>query len=485
MSNLIKNELIKIFKKKSTYIILAITIVFIIASNFIYKNNESQYFYSYSDDLLEFYEESLDDFSPTDLSTQSAYIDTKTQIDMIKLIKKYGYSSWQANIIPQELYTYIRDINEYTYFNIKDEDTYNESKLKYDEIVKKLDADDWRYFATIQLNDVNNQIAIQKELQQNSVDKSELKSIESTLNSLEAQKQVLQWRLDKDISFAPSFLNSCLERYENFNELVYQYEHSSDNHSYSEKQDYYEALENLNVNKYYIENNIRDIKNNDTRGLLINLFNEYELFILIFVIMIAGGIVSDEFNKGTIKLLLVRPYSRVKILLSKFIVCVIVLLLFIISVAGIQFIVGGIIQGFDSLKVPAVVYNYNTHQIETLNIIKFIIISTIAKLPMYILLMTLAFACSTIFTNTAVSIVLPLLGYMGSSLINMLAMAYDIKALLYFVTPNWDLTDYLFGGLPMFEGLTVPFSLVVCLVYFLIMIIVSFTIFKKRNIKNI
>ena len=30
--------------------------------------------------------------------------------------------------------------------------------------------------------------------------------------------------------------------------------------------------------------------------------------------MIAGTIVSEEFNKGTIKLLLVRPYSRNKIL---------------------------------------------------------------------------------------------------------------------------------------------------------------------------
>ena len=33
MLNLIKNELIKIFKKKSTYIILIITLLFIILSN--------------------------------------------------------------------------------------------------------------------------------------------------------------------------------------------------------------------------------------------------------------------------------------------------------------------------------------------------------------------------------------------------------------------------------------------------------------------
>lgn len=35
------------------------------------------------------------------------------------------------------------------------------------------------------------------------------------------------------------------------------------------------------------------------------------------------------------------------------------------------------------------------------------------------------------------------------------------------------------------EGLTMPFSIIICLVYFLIMIVTSFIVFKKRNIKNV
>ena len=49
--------------------------------------------------------------------------------------------------------------------------------------------------------------------------------------------------------------------------------------------------------------------------------------------MIAAAIVSEEFNKGTIKQLLVRPYSRTKILTSK----IIVALIYIISLV---FVVG-------------------------------------------------------------------------------------------------------------------------------------------------
>ena len=204
--------------------------------------------------------------------------------------------------------------------------------------------------------------------------------------------------------------------------------------------------------------------------------------------MISGSIVSDEFNKGTIKLLLIRPYSRLKILLAKFLTCLCMFILFIVFIFISQLLVGGIIQGFGSLNVPAVIYNYNTHNIETMSIIKYLIINICAKSPMFLLLITLAFTISTLFTNSALAIALPLLGYMVSSIINQLiahALLKDIKAPLYFVTPNWNLTSYLFGGLPSFEPINLRFSILVCLSYFLIMIFISCYVFKKRNIKNV
>ena len=74
---------------------------------------------------------------------------------------------------------------------------------------------------------------------------------------------------------------------------------------------------------------------------------------------------------------------------------------------------------------------------------------------------------------------------MSAAFINQLALVYDIKQIIYFVTPNWDFTYYLFGGTPLFDGLTVLFSLAICLIYLLIMIVVSCVVFKRRDIKNI
>lgn len=479
MINLIKNEFIKVFKKKSIYIILIITIGFIIFANFMYKNTDNNMYYNgYDAELIKSYEDSMP--SPDDPKNNTMYIDMKAQLDYMNLMEKYSFDSWQGHVLQRssDINNLLHIIAEYEY-SLKQtvsEQEYLTAKQDYDSFIQKLESDDWRYFVSSELKDINQEIEFLKQ--------SNVNTDSNSFQQAQIQKQILEWRLEKGISYDRSFLNTCLEQYENSFSTIYSYEHSN-NHSYSEKQDYYEALEKLNENKYYIENNIQNISSNDNRGILLNLANEYELFILIFTIMIAGSIVSDEFNKGTIKLLLVRPYSRAKILLSKFIVCMIILILFIAVIGITQFILGGIIQGFDSVTVPAVIYNHNTNQIQTMNIFSYMVISILAKLPVYILLMTLAFACSTIFINTAVSIVLPLLGYMASSLLNQLALAYNIKAILYFVTPNWDFTNYLWGGLPMFEQLTIPFSIVICIIYFMIMMITSFIVFKRRNIKNI
>lgn len=394
---------------------------------------------------------------------------------MAKLMQKYGFDSWQTSVIGSEIgcHSYLYTMNTYTYNrgNLNKE-AYDEAKLNYDKFVAKLDEGDWKYFAVYQLKDIEEQIANSK-----STDSG-------NLNNLYTQKQILEWRIDKNIAYGSDYLNKCLDDYADASYTVNEYNQKK-NPTYYEKLTYYKNLKTLNVSKYYIENNISDISSSDNRASLLDLFDNYELFILVFIIMIAGGIVSDEFSKGTIKMLLVRPYHRCKILLSKFIVCILMLIFIILFVAIGQFIVGGIILGFNSLSVPAIIYNYATSQVQTMSIPMYIIITGLAKLPMYILLMTLAFACSTIFINTAVSIVIPLLGYMGSSIINQLALVYDLKFVNYFVTPNWDLTSYFFGGIPQFEGLTIGFSISICLIYFAIMFVTSFTVFKNRNIKNI
>lgn len=215
------------------------------------------------------------------------------------------------------------------------------------------------------------------------------------------------------------------------------------------------------------------------------MFSEYGLFIIVMIIMIAGTIVSEEFNKGTIKLLLVKPYKRNKILTAKFITVLIMIVFSILSVVLMELIVGGIIFGYDSLAVPVLDYNFTTGNLEIINIFTYLGIEIVTQLPKLILLATLAFACSTLFCNSAVAISIPLLGYMSADMINMLVIQHKIQFMKFFVSLNWDFEEYLFGRLPSMEGMTCGFSIAICIIYLIIMLIPTFVVFKKKNIKNI
>ena len=481
MIKLIGNELKKIFKKKTIYILLIITFGYILLSNIMIKatdNGYSRYYYYEGD--LEIYEEMMSELDLEDPLERAQYIDIKNDIELGKLTKKYGNDSWQAYVINNMLTPYLHTILSYEYSDEVSEEEYNEAKKYYDDAIQKMDADDWRYFVNEDLEQINNSLEEQYKLKETETNEQVLASIESTIYDLEIQKQVDEWRLEKDISYAPSFLNDALETYYGAQTAL----KDAQNGNYPQEIEQYNSLlEQANLNKYYIDNNLSLDSNN--REIFLNLFSQYELFILIIGIVIAGSIVSEEFNRGTIKLLLVKPYTRVKILLAKFIAVMIVLVMSIVFIAICQVIIGTLVFGFEGLTIPAIVYNFNTNTVETINIFAYVALIGICKLPIYVLLTTLAFACSTLFTNTALAVSIPFLGYIAAPLLNQLAIAYKIKAITYFVTPNWDLSTYLFGGTPMFQGLTMPFSIAICAIYLAIMLILSCVVFKKRDIKNI
>ena len=468
MNNLVKNEIIKIVRKKSFYIILIVVLAYIVLSNVMYK-------YVYTSDY-EYYDESYvenlkDRISSLNLDNQQdldMYVNDKTELDTYELLKQYDKGTWQYKLILEKASSYLSEINTYTY-KIKDEEALNEAKETYNKFTERLKANDWKGFVQDELDELKKS---QEGLSENEKDKSTLIQIE-----------VLEMRLKNEIAYGDDYKNEALARYQQSKLIINELANKS-NKSYEEEKQYQSAKEDAEKSRYAIEQS-KDIYNTtDAREFLLNVFSKYELFIIITIVLIAGAIVSDEFNKGTIKSLLVRPYSRTKILLAKFITVLITVLFIMVVTVILQFIIGGILFGFDSLSIPNVVYNFKTGKIMEVGILKSIICTGLGKLPIYVLLGTLAFALSTLFNNTAVAITITLLGYMASSIVNQFAYYYDMEWLKFFVTPNWDFTQFFYGNLPLIKGMSIPLSIIICLVYFVIMIIPTFVVFNKRNIKN-
>lgn len=487
LSSLIKNELTKIFKKKSLYITLLVILAFVILTNCMYKffMNNNMNGYMYTENYEKYMQEELRTLDPTKESDRSLYVELKSQVDAMEIAKQFDEDAWQQQIIHTRLTGLYMEKNKEIYATQKNDTRIQEIDAQINEIVEKFKQDDWRYFAAEELKVAQDKLEEVEASKENVVDRQELSAIDESIATAKLEVEVATLRVNEDIMYGNNYLDAALRNYQRASSELISTEKPYEDMAYEEKVQYQKSLEARELNKHII-----DIKQDlnemgSPRTIISNFFSEYGLFVMVVIIMIAGTIVSEEFNKGTIKLLLVKPFSRRKLLLSKFITVLIMLVFTILAILVMELVVGGILYGFDSLSIPILEYNFNTNAVESINVFAHFGMQVLTQIPMYLLLGTLAFALSTMFTNAPVAIIIPMLGYMGGSIINMMVIEFKVTFMRFFVSMNWDLSGYLYGRLPQMEGMTMTFSIIMCAIYFVAMIIPTFMIFKRKNIKNI
>lgn len=481
---LVKNELIKVFGKKSIYIVLFICLGFVVLTNFIYK--------SYKEPTITYNEEYdinalIEEQKTIDLKNSKNiewYVSNQTEIDIYNLKKSYDLDSWQAYLIPGELYETIYQINYLKYGKYKNSYELKKLQKTYNKIIAKFDNDDWRSFVNDEITDLNKTLKTEKKDLAKAKGTAAIEAANKAIFLTELDIEIANLRLDKDIPYGNTdYLNVALLEYQNSKTTWY--ENKDKERNYDEELTFREALKTMALSKYTVDHKYNASTTGSMRSIYINLLTEYQFLMFIIIIFSCGAIVSDEFSKGTIKMLLIRPYSRHKILLAKLITCVLMVLFAYLAIFAFQSIVGYLIYGASSLSIPVVNYNFNTGTVVTQNIFSYMGLSLLAKAPVFLLIATLAFTLSTLIANSAASIAISFVGSIASSIINLLVIAYKVKFMRYFITLNWDFTDYLFGGISQFKYTNLNFSIIVCLIYFLMMIIASFIVFKNKNIKNI
>ena len=421
MIKLIKNEIFKILHKKGTYIVLIITALFITLVSYLIGHEETY-----------FSTETYFDVDTGDV-TQN-----KINKEMNEKYQKYNKDTWQHYVIDD---TY--DIVSNYYYALDSGEISDEVKKSYQDVNNALANDDWQYFVNKTLASRKEELkTLEESLKYSTADK-EKKNLESQIFTIKVAIEMLEYRLKENVKYGNDYLNEAIDAITYSASAINTYENTTNKETKSELEDtvkiYYKS-------RYILENK-EDINNaSDLRFILTNFYSEYLFLILVFGIMIGGAIVSEEYNKGTIKSLLITPYKRSTILLSKFISVILLTILFIVIAYLMQTVIGGIFLGFGSLSNHVVEYNLATKSLEVMSVFKYILLYTIANLPQILLLVTLAFAVSTIIGNTALAIVITFAGVIGSSIINMFASMYKIKVLNYFVTTNWNFNYYLFGG---------------------------------------
>lgn len=469
MFKLVKNEIYKLFHKKSVYITLIVLTLFVLLTNIIYKNysNYDEVYYdttTSSEDYVNSLKKEIDSF---DLKhgSKDKYVELLISYDY-EVYRQENHEEWQYDKYNDYITPIVSEYYSSLYID-EDLETAEIYKQKVADELAKLNNKDWQYFVNLDLVRLNESISY-------TTDKK-------SLEIYKYQKYLLEYRLENNISYEKSYLNTAIESLES---LIYDkvgYENAKNE---QEKKNYKQGYASFFENEYILKNKADTNNEGNLRSVFVNFYSEYLFLILVFVIMIAGGIVSDEFNKGTIKSLLTLPYDRKQILLAKLITSLLMIPFITIFLVLLQMIIGGLFFGFSSLNVPVVAYNFKISGLEVMNLFKYFSLNFLGLLPMIVLLTTLAFSLSTILCSTSFAITITFFGFIGSSLINNFALYKKIEFLDYFVTTNWDLTCFMFGGTSEFN-IPMGRSIIICLIYFLIMVAISLIVFKKKNIKNI
>lgn len=262
----------------------------------------------------------------------------------------------------------------------------------------------------------------------------------------------------------------------------------------------YQNNSNLLKNKYLFNNNlysfeVADVFNpHSTSNTITNgfdfTFNTLQIImfvIILYSIIIATSCLANEYSNGTIKLVLVRPYSRNKILSAKIIAIILTSSLFIVLSCIISMIIGAIMFGMNSAPILLVFSSFTAGLINPFVLIVIYLLTCLFKCSIYILLTILI---SIIFRNPIPAISIGLGIYFAGLISNMFISSYWWAMILPF--PNFDLFNYfmptttsvqignLFTGNYQLKNIFI--SLIYDIFFIAALLFPSYKIFKNNDI---
>ncbi|MEF3302811.1 ABC transporter permease [Paenibacillus sp. GYB003] len=234
--------------------------------------------------------------------------------------------------------------------------------------------------------------------------------------------------------------------------------------------------ERIKLNDYYIEHDINPYDN--SLWTVVNASSALIVLVTLLTVVVAADMVAAEFSWGTIKLLLVGPASRTKVLLSKYAATLLFALFLLVLCFAVAFALGAALEGSDGLTQPLVRIGADGSVHEgsmLLNALQQYGFGVV-QLIMYV---TMAFMISASFRSSSMAIAFSLLFIlMGNTLVGLLSGYEWVKYVLF---ANVDLSQHV-DGTPLRPEMTLPFSVAMLAGYYLLFQLVAWIMFAKRDV---
>ena len=269
-----------------------------------------------------------------------------------------------------------------------------------------------------------------------------------------------------------------------------------------EKYNHYETKERQALNLYKINNGISG--QNNLNALSFNTNSGYEtngydymfytlsimaVLIVIFSIMMTAITIGSEQDSGTIKLLLVRPFTRTQILISKLLSVFFFIITFVIFSFVIALIAGLTVYGLPATHVLAV---FNANVVMNIHPIVLILLQLVTMIFQISFYVSFAFAIAVVIKNFAAVLVSSLIVYLGGVTCNILlssSLAFKwipfTNSYLFryfggaFASKTSDLTNIFVS--PIYSSMGFVWSIIICLIVMTILNTISLLVFRNRD----
>jgi len=477
--NLVKNELVKIFHKKGIFILSGIIVGIMTLSVILSKIDLNTSLISQGQDLYyEYLEEGLNKYDLTNREDITWYVEELADLEEYKLTKDLDYSSPEYYYVSNNIREALIAMYNAKYLN-KNEEEYKVLKEEYDKLISGIKDYDWENAVSQEKEETLKEIKELKEKMSHSEDEE----LEEYLKDLEVKLEAIEYRLRNKV--APAYTNSS-SMVDNYLSAAAAFRNlkSDDNGIYKDRRELIqrrETISNYHVLKYKIEHDIIEDEN-ALKNEAENIFSQVDMFILIAFLLIAGGIIAEEFNKGTIKQLLLRPFTRNKILISKMIAALIATFIFACFYYICDLLAVAIMNNeFKSIFDSIIVYNFNKESIVEYSTFIYCILQLLATLPEYLMLFAICIFVGILTTNTIACVV----SVFGVTFLHgILSSFLPEKIMAYLPTGCLNFNSFLFGGISANQYQTLGSNIAVYIITFTIIIGLSFMIFNKKDIKN-
>lgn len=219
-------------------------------------------------------------------------------------------------------------------------------------------------------------------------------------------------------------------------------------------------------------------------------FLYYSIFVALLGVVIGGWLMASEFQFGTIRLLVIRPKTRTKILMSKFAAGLIICFGLYIAGALLNAIMNGLLFGFADFAYP------NFSIAGQIGFAAYFLPKLFACMMTILFGYCVAFMLSTVVKNIAVSISVPIVCFIGCYIAMTMLVSHSYMSsampdwvaytplpyvqISSFFVDNSSVDTLINFGAPLSLG----YGLGLLAVVSVICTLISVWVFKKRDITN-